>query len=144
MHNPNRTPRASMPHIHRTSVAIFAALATAAISGCATAQTPIPAALKDASVAPTNDAPNPYRTVEGWAKMPSGRTWGSTSAVDIDKDGTSIWVAERCGANSCLNSDLPVVLKFDTNGTLVTSFGRGLMIFPHGIHVDREGNIWVT
>src|SRR5687768_9466867 len=88
--------------------------------------------------------PNPYRTIEGWAKMPAGRTWGATSAVDIDKDGTSIWVAERCGANSCLNSDLPVVLKFDANGTLVTSFGRGLMIFPHGIHVDREGNIWVT
>jgi sugar lactone lactonase YvrE len=88
--------------------------------------------------------PNPYRTVEGWAKMPEGRTWGATSAVDIDKDGTSIWVAERCGANSCLGSDLPVVLKFDETGRLVTSFGGGLMIFPHGIHVDRAGNIWVT
>lgn len=88
--------------------------------------------------------PNPYRTIEGWAKMPDGRTWGATSAVDIDRDGRSIWVAERCGANSCLNSDLPIVLKFDANGTLVTSFGAGLMIFPHGIHVDRDGNIWVT
>ena len=28
---------------------------------------------------------NPYRTVEQWAKMPEGRTWGSTSAVDIDR-----------------------------------------------------------
>ena len=53
--------------------------------------------------APTNDAPNPYKTVEGWAKLPEGRKWGSTSAVDIDKDGKSIWVAERCGANSCLD-----------------------------------------
>ncbi|HUF25162.1 MAG TPA: peptidyl-alpha-hydroxyglycine alpha-amidating lyase family protein, partial [Vicinamibacterales bacterium] len=81
---------------------------------------------------------------EGWAKMPEGRTWGATSAVDIDRDGTSIWVAERCGANSCLGSDLPVMLKFDRDGRLVTSFARGLMIFPHGIHVDRDGNIWVT
>ena len=88
--------------------------------------------------------PNPYRTVEGWAKMPEGRKWGATSAVDIAPDGRSIWVAERCGANSCLNSDLPVVLKFDADGNLVTSFGSGLMIFPHGIHVDREGNVWVT
>jgi DNA-binding beta-propeller fold protein YncE len=93
---------------------------------------------------PTNDAPNPYRTAEGWAKMPEGRTWGATSAVEIDKDGKSIWVAERCGANTCLGSDLPVVLKFDANGTLVKSFASGLMIFPHGIHVDRDGNIWVT
>lgn len=88
--------------------------------------------------------PNPYRTVEGWAKMPEGRTWGATSAVDIDRDGKSIWVGERCGANTCLNSNLPVVLKFDANGTLVQSFGGGLMIFPHGIHVDRDGNIWMT
>jgi len=88
--------------------------------------------------------PNPYRTVEGWAKMPEGRKWGATSAVDIDKDGRSVWVAERCGANSCLGSGLPVVLKFDQTGRLATSFGAGLMIFPHGIHIDRDGNIWVT
>lgn len=101
--------------------------------------------------APVNDLPNPYTTIEGWAKMPAGRSWGSTSAVDVDKDGKSIWVAERCGlrpdgtaVNSCLGSDLPAVLKFDANGSLVTSFGGGLMIFPHGIHVDRDGNIWVT
>ena len=88
--------------------------------------------------------PNPYRTIEDWARMPDGRTWGATSAVDIDKDGRSIWVAERCGTNTCLGSDLPVVLKFDETGKLATSFARGLMIFPHGIHVDREGNVWVT
>lgn len=88
--------------------------------------------------------PNPYRTIEGWAKMPEGRTWGATSAVEIDKDGKSVWVAERCGANTCLGSDLPVVLKFDPAGKLVASFGGGMMIFPHGIHVDRDGNVWVT
>ena len=56
---------------------------------------------------PNNDLPNPYGTVEGWAKMPEGRTWGSTSAVDIAPDGKSIWVAERCGANTCAGSNLP-------------------------------------
>jgi len=101
-------------------------------------------------VAPTNDAPNPYQTVEGWAKMPPGREWGSTSAVDIAADGVSVWVAERCGANSCWNaqagemSPLDVVLLFDGNGTLVRSFGAGMFVFPHGIHVDRDGNVWVT
>ena len=93
---------------------------------------------------PTNNQPNPYETIEGWAKMPQGRAWGSTSAVDIDKDGVSIWVAERCGANSCANSQLPSILKFDANGNLVKSFGAGMLQFPHGIHVDRDGNVWVT
>jgi sugar lactone lactonase YvrE len=96
------------------------------------------------NVQPVNDVPNPYRTVENWAKMPEGRTWGSLSAVDIDPDGKSIWVAERCGGNSCAGSDLPVVLKFDASGKMAKSFGAGMFIFPHGIHVDRNGNVWVT
>ena len=102
------------------------------------------------SAPPTNDAPNPYNTIEGWAKLPEGRTWGSTSAVDIDKDGRSIWVAERCAANSCWDraknemSPLQTVFKFDQSGKMVASFGQGMFVFPHGIHVDRDGNIWVT
>jgi sugar lactone lactonase YvrE len=101
-------------------------------------------------VKPTNDAPNPYQTVKDYFKLPDGRTWGSTSAVDIDKDGKSIWVAERCGGNSCLDratgkmSDVPTVLKFDASGKVVKSFGAGLLIFPHGIYVDKDGNVWVT
>jgi DNA-binding beta-propeller fold protein YncE len=97
-----------------------------------------------ATVAPTNDLPNPFRTIEGWAKMPEGRTWGATSAVAIDPDGVSVWVAERCGANSCLDSNLDQILKFDANGNLVTSFAPGVAVFPHGFHIDREGNIWLT
>jgi sugar lactone lactonase YvrE len=93
---------------------------------------------------PTNDLPNPYRMVEGWARLPAGRTWGSTSAVEIDRDGRSIWVAERCGANSCGGSTLDPILKFDSTGTLVKSFGAGLLLSPHGIFVDRDGNVWIA
>src|SRR5579884_2629907 len=100
---------------------------------------------------PTNDAPNPYRTIEDYFKLPDGRTWGSTSAVAVDKDGKSIWVAERCGKNSCVDdpttgkmSDLPTILKFDASGKLVKSFGAGMLAFPHGIFVDNDGNVWVT
>jgi sugar lactone lactonase YvrE len=88
--------------------------------------------------------PNPYTAVENWAQMPAGRTWGSTSAVDIDPDGTSVWVAERCAKNTCVGSDLPTVLKFDPSGKLVRSFGAGMFIFPHGMDVDPQGNVWVT
>ena len=97
-----------------------------------------------AGAQPLNDLPNPYLTIENHFKLPPGRTWGATSAVDIDPDGVSIWVAERCGANNCAGSDLPVVLKFDADGNLLRSFGAGLFIFPHGFHVDADGNVWVT
>src|ERR1700686_3478837 len=94
---------------------------------------------------PTNDTRNPYRTIEHWAKLPDGRTMGSTSAVDIDRDGKSVWVVERCGANSCAGKDsIAPVLKFDPAGNLLKSFGEGMFIFPHGICVDKAGNIWIT
>jgi len=91
----------------------------------------------------TNSQPNPYRTVGDWAKMPEGRTWGSTSAVDIDPHG-NIWVAERCGQNSCAGRSEPPILKFDPSGKLLTSFGAGTLLFPHGIFADKDGNVWVT
>ena len=113
----------------------FAAFAVLAISaGTVYSQT----------VAPTNSPPNPYRSVENWAKMPQGRTWGSTAESAIDNDGSSVWVAERCGANTCAGSNLDPVLKFDASGNLVKSFGAGMFVFPHGIFVDRDGNVWVT
>jgi sugar lactone lactonase YvrE len=102
------------------------------------------AATAHAQTAPTNDLPNPYVSIENWAKLPDGRKWGSTSAVEIDRDGTSIWVAERCGANSCLGSNLPPILKFDASGKLVKAFGAGLLVWPHGIYVDADDNVWVT
>jgi sugar lactone lactonase YvrE len=64
--------------------------------------------------------------------------------VDIDRDGKSVWVAERCGANSCAGKNDPPILKFDASGNLARSFGEGMFIFPHGICVDKDGNIWVT
>jgi DNA-binding beta-propeller fold protein YncE len=108
------------------------------------------------TAAPVNTPPNPYRSIENWAKMPDGRNWGSTSGVDIDPDGTSVWVAERCAAFApptqmrpgvpfaCDGSNLAPILKFDASGTLVKSFGAGQFLFPHGLHVDRQGNVWVT
>ncbi|TMB72413.1 MAG: hypothetical protein E6J54_10225 [Deltaproteobacteria bacterium] len=86
---------------------------------------------------------NPYRVVEGWAKLPEGRSWGSTAAVDVDSN-DHIWVAERCGTNSCAGSNLSPILEFDPSGKLLRSFGAGMFVFPHGICVDKEGNVWVT
>jgi len=86
---------------------------------------------------------NPYRVEEGWAKYPDGRKWGSTSAVDVDRDG-NIWVFERCGDRNCAGSDLAPIFKFDRSGKVVKWFGAGMFVFPHGMHVDTDGNIWVT
>lgn len=105
------------------------------------------AVISVAAVAPAqNHAPNPYLTIDGWARMPAGRTWGSTSAVYPARDGSgNLWVAERCGQNSCVGREhLDTVLLFDPSGDVVKSFGAGMIVWPHGIHVDADNNVWVT
>ena len=90
-----------------------------------------------------NSQPNPYRMVENFLKMPEGRTMGSTSAVAIDSKG-DIWVAERCGANSCAGKTIDPILEFDGTGNFMKSFGGGMFIFPHGIFIDKQDNVWIT
>jgi sugar lactone lactonase YvrE len=87
--------------------------------------------------------PNPYRTVEHWFTLPEGRTMGSTSSVFVAPGG-HIWVAERCGANTCADSSVAPILEFDESGKLLKSFGANLFVFPHSILMDNEGNLWVT
>jgi DNA-binding beta-propeller fold protein YncE len=106
---------------------------------------------------PTNDLPNPYQTIAPWGKLPDGRTWGALSAVAVDGDGESVWVANRCGENpdmppgespfaydSCSGSTVPPVLKFDSSGKLLKSFGADMFILPHKIYVDWDNNVWVV
>ena len=79
-----------------------------------------------AQEADPNSAPNPYRVVDHWANLPEGRVWGQAIGVDIDRDGTSIWVFDRCGTRTCEGSDLAPIQKFDASGHLVASLGSGV------------------
>lgn len=105
----------------------------------------LPAAFLAAPSA-AQDPPNPYRVGSpAFGELPDGRAYGATSAIYPGPDGRTIWVAERCGANSCAGkADMPVVFQFDLDGNLLKSFGAGLFAWPHGMYVDREGNVWVT
>ena len=86
---------------------------------------------------------NPYRE-DGWAKLPDGRKMGATSAIEVDRSG-NVWVFERCGgATGCAGSSVAPLIKFDASGKYLASFGAGMFVQPHGIHIDRDVNIWVT
>ena len=86
---------------------------------------------------------NPYHLVENWAKLPEGRTFGSVIGVDVDRNG-NVWAFERCGGDTCAGSSLAPILQFDPSGKLLKSFGAGMFVYPHGFHVDRDGNVWAT
>src|SRR5687767_1653075 len=100
---------------------LYAALVIAVVGGAALVAQDAPWT----KATPANELPNPYTTVENFFKLPAGREWGSTSAVDVSPDGRFIYVAERCGMgeggrarNSCWDAaagkmlPLDVVLKF--------------------------------
>ena len=93
--------------------------------------------------------PNPNPTVIlDWAPLPDGREWGSTAGIDIGPDG-HVWAYDRCGgglgAGCDANPEVDPVFKFDKDtGEILTSFGAGLFVTPHGFHVDSDGNVWVT
>ena len=134
----------------RLAVLAAAVAAVVAPGWKTSAQAPVAprATAPDAIVA--NSYPNPFVTTADFFKMPAGRKWGSTAGVDIDRDGKTVWIIDRCGGNSCYDaatgkmSDLDPILHFDENGRLIKSFGAGLIVMPHGIGTDREGNVWVT
>ena len=102
------------------------------------------AAPAGAQGADVNSAPNPYH-MDSWApQLPAGRKLGAPIGIAIDRDGKSVWVFERCGADTCEGSNLDPIFKFDASGKMVANFGGGMVNWPHGFSVDRDDNVWVT
>jgi DNA-binding beta-propeller fold protein YncE len=100
------------------------------------------------SVPPVNAGANPYRVIRDWAQLTiEQRPWGGSNGVAIDRDGRTVWATDRCSpgtAPGCLGTKANPVHHFDETGKEIRSFGGGMFVWPHGIHVDRDGNIWVT
>jgi sugar lactone lactonase YvrE len=94
----------------------------------------------DARFTPSDD----YIIDETFFKLPPGRSIGATSGLVIHPNGSSFWIFDRCGATDCQGSTLAPIMKFDREGNYLLSFGANLFQRPHGLTVDRDGNVWVT
>lgn len=130
------------PYAIRAAVPALA-LMVVPLVGCGSSEEG-PRANASNAPADVSSLPNPYMTHRNWGVLPEGRAWGRVSGVGIDPNGVDVWVFERCGGDNCVRSDLPTVLRFRTDGALLASFGADMFVRPHGMHVDREGNVWVT
>ena len=100
--------------------------------------------------------PNPApKVIRNWGQLPAGRKWGTSAGIDIDPIDGHIWAYERCGAGAaggaagggvnCETNVVDPIFKFNRNtGAVLANFGKGVMVTPHGIHVDRQGNVWIA
>ncbi len=97
--------------------------------------------------------PNPAHVVtRNWGTLPAGRTWGTSAGIEIDPIDGNVWAYERCGAGTagggpvdCENNPVDPVFKFDRKtGAVLANIGKGVMVTPHGIHVDKQGNVWIA
>jgi sugar lactone lactonase YvrE len=79
-------------------------------------------------------AGGPYRLVANWGALPGGASWGEVPGMAIDARGR-IYAFHR--------SDPPIV-ELDASGRILKMWGEKLFAWPHGIRVDRSGNLWIT
>ncbi|MBM3728759.1 MAG: hypothetical protein FJW40_25445 [Acidobacteria bacterium] len=68
--------------------------------------------------------------------MPEGFKFGRVSAVAADAQG-NVYCFQR-------GKKADPIVVWDAKGTYLRSWGKGLFGNPHGLRVDRDGNVWVT
>lgn len=139
-----------------SAAVLLAACSDSGTSNTATAAStaPAPAAMAAGNAISGEGFTGPAPAItQNWGELPAGRTWGSSAGLDIDPIDGHIWAYERCGAGSfgagtpitCTTNLVDPIFKFDRHtGAVLANFGAGIFQTPHGIHVDAEGNVWVT
>ena len=90
--------------------------------------------------------PNPYSEETRWADFAGHPHPGNVSGVALDDAAERVWIAARCGANDCSGNTThsPIIALDVATGRPQAAFGAGQFVWPHAVHVDREGNVWVT
>jgi len=77
------------------------------------------------------NGPFTYEVVEDWGRLPAGWRLGQTAAVATDSQ-DRVYVFHRPPG------DEPPVLVFDREGTLVASWGRGMLDDAHGMFIGPD------
>ena len=74
----------------------------------------------------------PYRMLADWGELPEDVLWGASIGIIPDGEG-GVWLHHR--------SDPPII-KLDSEGKAVRTFGDGMFVQAHGFCMDQDGNLW--
>ncbi len=90
-----------------------------------------------------------HEVVTDWPQLPKDHVLGLCAGVGVDAQ-NRVFVFHRSGRkwSNPFPKDpipLPTVSVIDgTSGKLLSTWGEGCFIMPHGLTVDHEGNLWLT
>lgn len=90
-----------------------------------------------------------HEVVPGWPQLPEGHTLGLCAGVGVDAQ-NRVFVFHRSGRvwTKPFPKDpiaAPTVSVFEgATGRLLSTWGASRFIMPHGLTVDRAGNLWLT
>jgi peptidylamidoglycolate lyase len=96
-----------------------------------------------------SDTIEEYVLDSNWIRFPVDYVIGNPTGIGIDSE-DHLWIFHRAGRqwldafpDSAISAN--TVMEIDTRtGEILRQWGAGLFIMPHGLHVDRENNIWLT
>jgi peptidylamidoglycolate lyase len=104
----------------------------------------------DASSGTRSDAgPSTYTLVPGWPALEPGLALGQVSGLALEVAGTLLVFsrADRPWFGGAMSEPIrgATLLRLDAGtGAVRDRFGEGRFAIPHGLHVDPDGNLWVT
>jgi sugar lactone lactonase YvrE len=78
--------------------------------------------------------PLPYVPIPESFTLPPNANFGGTSGIAFNSKG-NIFVLHR---------GLMPLMEFDPDGKFIRGVGDGLFDRPHGLHIDKDDNIWAT
>lgn len=112
-------------------------LAAAMLAACTATSAPAP---QTASLSLYDAGP--------WPQLEFGQSLGQATGIDVDREG-KLYIFHR--ASRKWAEPFPVepisedtIAVADADGRLIKSWGKNLFIMPHGLSLDRSGNVWVT
>lgn len=90
-----------------------------------------------------------HEVVNGWPALLEGYTLGLCAGVGVDSH-NNVFIFHRCGR--LWKTPFPtepiatatVTVIDGASGKLITSWGAGQFIMPHGLTIDRDDNVWLT
>uniref|UniRef100_A0AAG5DKJ7 peptidylamidoglycolate lyase n=1 Tax=Anopheles atroparvus TaxID=41427 RepID=A0AAG5DKJ7_ANOAO len=114
-----------------------------------------------AAVAPVDtshlDSPPKPKVVDGWPKVQ--HAFGQVTAVTIDLQGNPVifhrgsrtWTAESFNESNHFQQvaegpipEATIVTLAAADGAVLAERGAGIFYLPHGLTIDRGGNMWLT